>query len=252
MLSQSFAGNAKERKGFYEKSSNIFIREDGFIVKSLSTDDEMNQAFRLRHKIFCEDLRWAPRSDNLMEIDGYDWHAAHIGVFDQDNTIVAFSRLVFPGTLFMIEKEFLTLIGPYHKIRKEHDTTEASRLCVAPEFRKMLVKSNFGSYGLSMLVYKGIYHWCAAHYIRYVYMVVELKVYRMLQAKGFRSQMVGDPKTMPDGCVAVAASLDWEEFVVANSLIRPRFVQWFTLNGLCQIPKQKPQPGSLSLPEAFA
>ena len=229
----------------------IFGKVD-FIVKNLSNDDEMDQAFRLRHRIFCEDLRWVPQSDNLMEIDGYDWHAAHIGVFDQNNTIVAFSRLVFPGTLFMIENEFSTLIGTCHKIRKQHDTTEASRLCVAPESRRVLVKSNFGSHGLSMLVYKGIYHWCVTHNIRYVYMVVELKVYRMLQAKGFRSQMVGEPRTMPDGCVAVATFLDWEEFIAANTLIRPCFVQWFTLNGLCQTPWQKRQPGSWSLPEAFA
>ena len=252
MLSRGLADNVTETEGFYEKSFEVFIREGGFIVKSLTDDDEMNQAFRLRHRIFCEDLEWVPQSDDLMEIDGYDCHAAHIGVFDQDNTIVAFSRLVFPGTIFMIEKEFSSLMGPCHKIRKQNDTTEASRLCVAPESRRMLVNSDFGSHGLYMLVYKGMYHWCVMHNIRYVYMVVELKVYRMLQAKGFRSQMVGDPRTMPDGCVAVAALIDWEEFIAVNTSIRPCFVKWFTPNELCQTARPKQRLESWSRPEAFA
>lgn len=252
MLSQGFAINVTEAERFYEKSFNVFIQEGGFIVKNLSGDDEMNQAFRLRHKIFCEDLGWVPQSDNFMENDGYDWHSAHIGVFDQNHRIVAFSRLVFPGTLFMIEKEFSSLIGPCHKIRKQSDTTEASRLCVAPEARRTMAQSDFGSHGLAMLVHKGMYHWCAMHNIRYVYMVVELKVYRVLHAKGFHGQMVGEPQTMPDGCVAVAAFIDWDNFITMNASIRPRFVQWFTLNELYQTPGPKQRLESWSQPEAFA
>jgi N-acyl-L-homoserine lactone synthetase len=252
MLSQRFAINVTEAEDFYEKSFTVFIQEGGFVVKNLSGDDEMNQAYQLRHKVFSEDLGWVPQSDNFKEKDGYDWHSAHIGVFDKNHRIVAFSRLVLPGTLFMIEKEFSSLIGASHKIRKQHDTTEASRLCVAPEARRMLAQSDFGSHGLSMLAYKGIYHWCIMHNIRFVYMVVELKVYRMLHAKGFHGQMVGEPRTMPDGCVAVAALIDWEDFIAMNTSIRPRFVQWFTLNGLYQTPVPKQQLESWSQPGAFA
>lgn len=252
MLSQGLAKSITETEDFYEKSFNVFIQEGSFVIKNLSNDDEMNQAFQLRHRIFCEDLGWVPQSDNLMETDGYDWHAAHIGVFNENHRIVAFSRLVFPGTYFMIEKEFSSLIGPHHIIRKQYDTTEASRLCVAPESRKTLVHSDFGSHGLSMLAYKGMYHWCLMHNIRYVYMVVEQKVYRMLQAKGFRSQTVGEPRTMPDGCIAVAAFVDWEEFIARNTLARPGFVKWFTLNELCHIPEPKQRLEFLSQYGAFA
>jgi acyl homoserine lactone synthase len=125
-------------------------------------------------------------------------------------------------------------------------------LCVAPESRRTLVPGDLGSHGLSMLVYKGIYHWCVMHNIRYVYMVVELKVYRMLQAKGFHSQMVGEPRTMSDGCVAVAAFIDWQEFIATNAPLRPSFVRWFTLNELYQTPRLKQQLASWLRPEAFA
>lgn len=105
MLSQRLADNFKATESFRKRLHEVIVQEGGFVVKDLAGDDEMSQAFRLRHRIFCEHLRWVPKSDNLMEIDGYDCHAAHIGVFDGENRIVAFSRLIFPGTTFMIEKE---------------------------------------------------------------------------------------------------------------------------------------------------
>jgi N-acyl-L-homoserine lactone synthetase len=46
-----------------------------------------------------------------LEIDKYDQHAIFIGVFDDRHKLTAFSRLISPGTTFMIEKEFSSLIG---------------------------------------------------------------------------------------------------------------------------------------------
>ena len=64
-----------------------------------------------------------------------------------------------------------------------------------------------------MLVYKGIYHWCCLNNVRYVYMVVEDIMYRMLRAKGFHGYPVGDALTMPDGCVAITAVINWKEYI---------------------------------------
>jgi acyl homoserine lactone synthase len=108
MLSiQKNISNAKKRF----VNASIFIQEGDFIVKTLTNDDEKTQAYRLRHRVFCEELGWVPINSASLEIDKYDQHAIFIGVFDDRHKLTAFSRLISPGTTFMIEKEFSSLIG---------------------------------------------------------------------------------------------------------------------------------------------
>ena len=105
---------------------------------------------------------------------------------------------------------------------------ELSRLCVAPEARKAGFADNFGAHGVSMLLYKGVYHWCLAKRVRFIYLVVEQRVFRLLCASGFPCKPVGEPVAMPDGVKAVAAMLDWREFETANIVKRPKLLQWFS------------------------
>lgn len=142
----------------------------------------------------------------------------------------------------MLEREFLSLVGIKHEIRKEYDTVEVSRLCVAPEARSNVVSINFGIHRISMLLYKGVYHWCIRNNIRYLYLVVEYKIYRLLKAKGFPCKRIGEPQTMPDGVTAVATIMDWREFESLNTVKRPDMLRWFTqyqtllVQGLLQQP----------------
>jgi N-acyl amino acid synthase of PEP-CTERM/exosortase system len=228
MLSRAVADVDAENVG-ERFTQGIIIREAGFVLKTLVEDDERIQAYRLRHRVFCEELGWVPRSETLLEIDEYDRHAVSIGIFDPQHALVACMRLAFPGAPFMIEREFSSLIGPWHKIRKQSDATEVTRACVAPEARRLSVRGTFGAIRLSMLGYKGVYHWCSMNHIRYVYIVVEYKLYRMLRAQGFQVQPVGAPVTMSDGCLAVAAIFDWQDFFSINTANRPDFAKWFTL-----------------------
>ena len=69
----------------------VFLREEGFVVKDFTDEEEKAQAYRLRHKVFCEELGWVPRSGRMMEVDRYDRHAVFIGVFNESNDrLVAF------------------------------------------------------------------------------------------------------------------------------------------------------------------
>jgi len=229
---------------------SIFIREGGFTVKNLISENEKIEAYRLRHMVFAEELKWVPQSPTLLERDDYDRNAVSIGVFDEQNTLVAYVRLTPPGARFMIEKEFSSMIGVWHQIRKRNDTAEVSRLCVLPQARNASVRGNFGVHHVSMFLYKGVYQWCVRNNVRYIYVVVENKIYRMFMAKGFPCRLAGEPLTMPDGCVAVAAMIDFEELVAVNSVKRPEFIKWFTQNrsGHFGAPLQQPafylQPGA--------
>ncbi|GAB4535684.1 MAG: hypothetical protein Fur0020_03190 [Thermodesulfovibrionia bacterium] len=206
--------------------SSIIIQEGNYIVKNLLTEEEKIQAYRLRHKIFCEELKWLPLSGDGLEIDEYDSYSFFFGVFDKKNKINAFARLTLPVGLFMIEKVFPFLIGTGYKIRKEDDTVEISRLCVSQEVRNNL--ENFGYHEILMLLYKSIYYWCIIHNIRYIYLVVEQRFYRLCRIMGFPCKLIGEPVIMPDGLVAVAAIMDWREFESLNKVRRPKMIKWFT------------------------
>ncbi len=152
----------------------------------------------------------------------------------------------------MLENEFLSLVAPEHEIRKESDTVEVSRLCVAPEARNANIRGNFGMHGISMLLYKGVYHWCIDNDIRYLYLVVEHKVLRLLCAKGFPCNLIGEPKIMPDGVAAVAALMDWREFERLNAARRPAMLRWFTQDRSTPVEARSLQPESCLQHQAFA
>jgi acyl homoserine lactone synthase len=206
----------------------VFAREGRFIVKNLLSDEEKVEAYRLRHRVFAEELKWVPRSETLLEIDEYDNNASFFGVYDDSNRLVAFLRMILPEKRFMMEKEFSFLVGPDHEIRKSDDTAEVSRLCTLPEARNRRGDDNFGVFGITMLLYKGLYLWSLRNGIRYLYLVVDRTVYRMFRLKGFPCEPVGEPVRMADGCVAVAAMLDLRRGESENRLNRPDMMQWFS------------------------
>ncbi|MEC4685858.1 MAG: acyl-homoserine-lactone synthase [Nitrospirota bacterium] len=208
--------------------SFILICEGDIIVKNLEYEREKIQAHHLRYRIFCQELRWVSESEVLLEIDEYDNHAVFFGVLDRENRLLAYLRLIMSEKPFMLEKEFLSLVGPEHKIRKESNRAEISRLCVAPEARNAKVTGNYGTYGISMFLFKGIYHWCIKNGIRYLYAVTEEKVFRLFCTKGFPYRLIGSPTTMPDGVTAMAVIMDWREFEILSSVKRPEMMRWFT------------------------
>jgi len=230
----------------------VFIQEESLIVKNLMNEEEKIQAYHLRHRVFCQELGWVPQSEDVLEIDKYDDGAIFFGIFDKQNKLLAFLRLIVPEGPFMLEKEFSSLIEINHKIRKEYDTVEVSRLCIAPEARNEIISSNLGIHNISMLLYKGVYHWCIRNNIRYLYLVVEYKIYRLLKAKGFPCKPIGEPQTMHDGVIAVAAMMDWKEFEMLNAVKRPRMLRWF--NQYQSIPAQRllKQPNFSLQRQAFA
>ena len=226
--------------GSRSKLSSVFLKEGPYSVKNITNNKEKTMAHKLRHRVFSQELGWVPQSKDFMEVDGYDENAVFFGVFDEYQNLKSFLRVVMPQSTFMLEKEFPFLLGENYKVRKENDTVEVSRLCVAPEARSEKASGNFGVHSVSMMLYKGFYHWCLKNSIRYLYLVVEEKVYRLLCAKGFPCKLVGESIVMPDGVIAVAAMLDWREFEEIG-IKRPKMFTWFKQNQLSLSLTQLPQ-----------
>jgi N-acyl-L-homoserine lactone synthetase len=217
----------KKRVG-ESRGLGVCFKESDYIVKTIDTKEELFKSYRLRYRIFCEELGWVPQNADAVETDGYDGNAVSFGVFDPFGGLSAYLRLIMPGEPFMIEREFLSMVNPEHVIRREKDTAEISRFCLAPESRRDAVTGDFGYHTLSDVLLKGIYRWCTLNGIRYLYGVTEQKIHRLACAKGFPFKLIGEPQHMPDGVIAVAMMLDWREFETMNKTKRPKLIEWFS------------------------
>lgn len=229
----------------------IGLLETEFSAKNIAYADEIEQAYRLRHEVFSKELAWVPISSDGREVDAYDVHAEHFGVF-RNHCIASYLRLVMPGYRFMLEKEFSCLVSPGHEIRKASDTCEVSRLCVSHDERGTKVDTAIGHIGVSMFLYRSVYQWCIRYGVRHLYLVVEHRVFRLLSMLGFPCSLVGEPTRMPDGVVAVAAVMDWRKFEEVNGRKRPALISWFNQSQAFQggLPLQPLEHGSQ--PRAFS
>lgn len=217
----------------------MFIKEKDFVVKNIFNTEEKFQAYRLRHKIFCEELNWVGPSKSKLEIDRYDKNSIFFGVFDKENKLLAFLRLIHSRNTFMLENEFDFLISPSYNVRKESDTVELSRLCIDPEVRRSFSAENFGLHRIALFLYKGVYHWSYKNGVRFMYIVIKLEFLRLLRLQGFSFELIGKPVTMPDNVTAVASILDWQKFEKLNSSNNPELLRWLKQGQ--PIPVQQPQ-----------
>lgn len=200
----------------------IQFYEDGCWIRSIESEEEYLQAYRLRHHVFCETLGWVPSNPTGLEIDRYDSFATSLGLFSEENVLLGLIRLLPPNRPFMLESEFSDLVAPGYQIRKEADTIELSRLAISPFVKREGAASRY----LNLLL-KGLYHWSIANEIRFVYVEVEMRFQKVLHRLGFPSTRIGPVKSLPPAeAVSVAIFFDWEEVLRYNQTCHPAFLEW--------------------------
>ncbi len=202
----------------------IRFYEGTLLVKALVERDDLVEAYKLRHKVYSENLQWVPPSQGELEVDTYDTWATAIGVFCESRTLLGFSRVLPAPGPFMLDSEFRTCLKPGYRLRREQDTAEITRLTVAP---------NLDGKGLSsrvlLALLKGLYQLLADNGIRYCYMVVEQRLLRVLRVIGFPCEQIGASVALPPAAaVSVAAVLDLERFRCEAAESRPEFLRWIT------------------------
>ncbi len=210
----------------FEGYSDICFFEQGLVIKNLNSTRDKEVAYRLRHKVFAEELGWVAEQDDCMEIDEYDREMVFFGVMDKQGEVLGYLRVALPEHKFMLDREFSVVLNGKDFQRSEQ-LIEITRLCVMPKARKMQVSTSGGNQFISSLLFKGIYHWCLANNIHSCCMVVEYKIFRLLRMRGFPCEQVGSPYKMPDGVMAVAASFPWRKFEQIHHERQSSFIQWF-------------------------
>lgn len=206
------------------EKKHIAFQEEGLLVKTMTEEEELSQAYALRHRVFAEKLGWVPQSEDRQEMDMYDLWGINIGVLSPDGTLLGMARLLPSSGKFMLESEFGALLPPEYVVRKERDTAEITRLTVDPDIHD-------AKYSTQILlgVLKGIYQWAVENEVRYYYLEVEHRFLRALRMLGFPCEPVGPVvKLPPAGASAVAALYDMARFDKVNAYNKPEFLEWIS------------------------
>lgn len=204
--------------------SSVEFYEGDFLVKTLETKEEMTKAYQLRHRVFAEQLKWVPQTEDRQEMDMYDLWGVTVGLFGGDGALLGMARLLPSSGEFMLGNEFGALLPSEYVIRKEQDTAEITRLAVHPDIQDPKLSTR-----VLLGVLKGIYQWAVENEIRYYYLEVEHRFLRALRMLGFPCEPVGPVvKLPPAGAEAVAALYDMARFDEENGRKRPSFLEWIS------------------------
>lgn len=202
----------------------IAFYEGEFLVKTLETKEELTQAYRLRHRVFAERLRWVPPTEDGQEMDMYDLWGSSIGLVDCEGRLHGLARLLPSSGPFMLEQDLRLLVPPDHSIRKEPDTAEITRLAIDPD-----IKDKGLSARLMLTLIKGIYHWAMEHSVRYLYLEVDHRFFRVLNTLGISCDPLGPPVALPPaGTLSIAAMMDIVRCEEVLGRKRPAVMEWMS------------------------
>lgn len=218
----------------------IRFYEGPYCIRSLASEEDQLKAARLRHVVFCQNLKWVPPSADGLEVDRHDPFAISIGVFSTTEELLGIFRFLPPSRKFMLEREFVSLLAPDYRVRKQWDTAEVTRFTVAPNLRQQSISPGY----ISRLMYKAMYQWSQENGVRYIYVAVERRFWRALVIAGYPYQAIGPVTELPPaGAASVAAILDWEHFRSENKRKRSTFLDWIETRQPAAVPMLAQWPG---------
>ena len=202
--------------------AGIEFYEGDLVVKTLYTSEELAKAYRLRHKVFAETLRWVPPTEDGQEMDMYDLWGTSIGLVRHNETLLGLARILPASGEFMLERDLRMLLPQGHVLRKEQDTAEITRLALDPAIRDKSLSAR-----LVLTLIKGIYQWALVHDVRYFYLEVEHRFFRVLNALGIPCDPLGPPVALPPaGALSVAATMDIMKCEKVLAQRRPQLMEW--------------------------
>lgn len=138
------------------------------------------EAAMLRFQVCCVELGWFDQSSyfNQQEIDEYDKFAEHFGVYDEENRLTGYCRLITGVKEYPIEKyskKVFCLAGS--------TKCEVSRLIVDKRYRKNTI---------AVVLIAGIYEEVLAKNIDYALALIEPKLLVRLNHLGIPFKQFGD------------------------------------------------------------
>ena len=79
--------------GAIQEARPIAFCEGEYLIKTLESDEELRQAYHLRHRVFAEKLQWVPEREDQLESDIYDAWSTSIGLFSSQQQLLGMVRM---------------------------------------------------------------------------------------------------------------------------------------------------------------
>lgn len=167
----------------------------GYKVYSAVTPEEELIAYRIRHEVYCEELNYEPLSFAGFEKDPFDENATQVILYSKkDGRHIGCTRFIH-GDRLHPELPFEKLCGEtldqtiLKQVKSSGDKyAEISRLAVVSDHRRGVAKKS--SVALWML-YLGILALARHHGIKYLFALVQPRLFRVLQIRGIPIRQIG-------------------------------------------------------------
>lgn len=193
----------------------------GYSLHLNPTRRELLESYRLRARVFCNELRWTPSQQGI-DIDAFDSVAEHVVVNGPDGRVCATARMILGSQRWMLDDVFPELVpagfSPEWKLR----SAEVSRFAVDQEYRCR--KS--GPWMLADVLMKGLYLGCRESSVECIQMITSTSMRRFLLSRGYPIRTIGPEKRMPDGVTAVMCLIRWSDLHLATRANARRLSRW--------------------------
>lgn len=116
-----------------------------FKVVPATTPEMVNEALRIRHEVYCEELGWEPEKENGLEVDAYDKNALHCLLMAVNSQrYIGCVRIVLPNpddlnhSLPLMELCGNSLYPGHPDLdgMAKSEVAEVSRLAIVADFRR--------------------------------------------------------------------------------------------------------------------
>jgi len=198
------------------------VKESGFSTVCGVEAKYIYEYYRLRAEVFRSELGWIGSQSDQIDIDPFDTNAVHFLTLSPNDKVIAALRLLPANQAWMMEEHFQSLMPTDSNIHTA-DACEISRLAIHKDWRNHEIKQDLV---IAEILYKGVFQYCLANQIRYIYMVTTTALIGHLRKKGLPINVMSKQK-MSDGVVALIAQLDWYAFINDNTSKNPARLAWY-------------------------
>ena len=207
----------------------VRYRVHSFTARGPGAAALLEQAYRLRARVFMRELGWLATSSDGRERDRCDPLARHFAVFTQpvdgaEPALAGYARALLPRDGFMLQREFIELLGGEAFAPDVRRSFEVSRFVIHPARRGQ--RCDEGRTITEHLA-RAIARWARAAGRDEWYTVCETRYLRALRLRGLEFAPFGQPVEYQPGVEARAVMLRLSSAGHALRARRPRDYAWY-------------------------
>lgn len=186
--------------------------EEKFIFRKINTPDILEESYRLRYQVYCNECHFIRPEDypHQIETDAFDAHSLHFGGFNPEGRLIGAARLILSSCgAFPIEEHCKDLAVDWKSVARQ-ECAEISRLTISKLYRR---RAHDGLYyepqaqdtevedqgehfirrvrPMAFGLYRAMYHESKRTGVRYWFALMEKSLWLLLKIHGFVFRPIG-------------------------------------------------------------